>query len=300
MYAFRQIAIHSLVRQTSGTRQEFSWQINEMKSSENRSASVICKHGLAILVGCAVAIIAPAAQGQESPVVAVPVIFSHTIDASKAHIGDRIAARTLQAVLLPDGLTIPKGARVLGHVTEVRPFSFDTTPYAIQRPSFLAIRFDNVNGKEASIPVRAWTRALADFFDSESAFQIHYHDETDGVGTKIQVGGASYTPFDTTVLSSEGNAIEYNRRSGIFARLLPAEYVSRYSTLDCDSTDTEQSVAIFSPDACGLYGFDGIYMTENGRGRSGSTFRLESRIRSVKLAAGSTALLQVTALPLSR
>jgi hypothetical protein len=62
--------------------------------------------------------------------------------------------------------------------------------------------------------------------------------------------------------------------------------------LHCYASDTEQSVAIFSASACGLFGFDDIYLAVNGN-ESGGTFRLESRHDSVKIYAGSGALLQV-------
>jgi hypothetical protein len=286
----------SLVSKMSGNGQVISWQISRMKNLKKRDISLTNKLQLILLVACIALISIPASQGQQRSSSALPVIFGHKIDASKAQIGDPVVARTLQDAMLPSGAKVPKGSVVLGRVTGVRRFSFDATPYAIQHPSYLAIRFIEIKNKEGSIPVQASVRALADYFDSENAFQTHYHDETDGAGTRIQIGGTEYGIFDTTVLSPEGNAIEYNRRNGVYARLLPAQYVSRYSTFACGGTNTEQSLAIFSPYACGLYGFDGAYMTDDTE----NSFRLESRLHSVSVAARSTALLEIGLTPSSR
>jgi hypothetical protein len=98
--------------------------------------------------------------------------------------------------------------------------------------------------------------------------------------------------LDKTILSDDGDAIGYNRKGGVFARLIASGSSGPGALIHCDATDTEQSVAIFSPDACGLYGFAGDYMLQNGQDGSG-TFTIAVRGRSEKLPAGSTALLQV-------
>ena len=64
------------------------------------------------------------------------------------------------------------------------------------------------------------------------------------------------------------------------------------STIHCEATSTEQSSGIFSANACGVYGLDADSMAANGSTGDG-TFTLESRRQSVKLYAGSAALLQV-------
>jgi hypothetical protein len=109
----------------------------------------------------------------------------------------------------------------------------------------------------------------------------------------VLIGGDEFSPFDKTVRDDGGDVIAYNRKAGLFARLSPSDDPNSKSHLNCGSTSTEQSVAIFSPNACGLYGFEGVSMPHAGRGGSG-TFTLVSRGGSIKLYAGSTALLQET------
>jgi hypothetical protein len=86
------------------------------------------------------------------------------------------------------------------------------------------------------------------------------------------------------IQSEDGDAIGYNRKNGVFARLIASG--------PCNGTNTEQSIAIFSPDACGAYGFGGDYLADSGRNGSG-TFTLALHGHSAILYAGSTALLQV-------
>jgi hypothetical protein len=100
----------------------------------------------------------------------------------------------------------------------------------------------------------------------------------------ILIGGTTFSPLDKMIQTEDGDAIGYNRNNGVFARLIASG--------SCSGTDTEQSIAIFSPDACGAYGFRGDYLADTGRDGSG-TFTLELRGHSAKLDAGSTALLQV-------
>lgn len=70
--------------------------------------------------------------------------------------------------------------------------------------------------------------------------------------------------------------------------------IEKWSNYRCEGTNAEQSIAIFAPTACGIYGFgDDIAMTEAGKAGSGSLI-LRSDGSSVKLYAGTTALVQQT------
>jgi hypothetical protein len=97
------------------------------------------------------------------------------------------------------------------------------------------------------------------------------------------VGGGHYSPVGKRVTAGpEDDIVGYNKKQGVFARLLAGGS-------GCEATQTEQSVAIFSPDACGLYGFVSYRLSANGDG----IFRLESTHHTITLYAGSAALLQV-------
>jgi hypothetical protein len=222
----------------------------------------------------------------------IPVVFTSSIKAGKAKSGDPVSAKTMQIINLPDGNNIPKGSILIGHVQDSRKFVFDPTPYATQKPSVISVRFDKIVMKGKFIPLSVSVRALANTLEARDAASPRHLDETDSVGTNMQIGGDTFSPLETEVRSSDGNVVGYNRKQGVFAKLLPNEYSSRYASFHCDGTESEQSVAVFSASACGLYGFDSVYMPENGTTTNGS-FALASRRHNVTLYAGSSALVQV-------
>ena len=228
------------------------------------------------LLSCAAFV--PSGQAITLPgTTAIPVIFTHTINAGKAKAGDLVTGKTMQVVLLPNGEQLPKGSPVTGHVVEARPFRFDETPYAVQQPSYLSIQIDRI----ADTPVTLSVRAIASAFAVQEALTPQRLDETDTLGTMVLVGGAHYSPIAKRVTDGpEDDIVGYNKKQGVFARLLPGA--------GCEGTQTEQSVAIFSPDACGPYGFVGDHLTVKD-----GMFRLESTHRTVNLRGGSAALLQV-------
>jgi hypothetical protein len=229
------------------------------------------------LLGCAAFV--PAGRATTLPgETAIPVIFTHTIDSGKAKAGDAVTAKTMQVVLLPNGEQVAKGTLVTGHVVEARPFKFDETPYAVQQPSYLSIQIDHVINE----PVATSLRALANAPSVQEAIRPQRIDETDSPGTMVMVGGAHYSPIAKRVTyGPDDDIVAYNKKQGVFAHLLPGG-------AGCEGTQTEQSVAIFSPDACGLYGFVSEHLSAKG-----GTFRLESTHRTVTILAGSAALLQV-------
>jgi hypothetical protein len=240
--------------------------------------------GVANVAVCAVAATVPA-QSQVLPQsTAIPIRFEHSVDTKKAKIGDLVTAKTMQVIALPGGRSLDKGTVLVGHVADVQAFHFDQTPYAHQKPSTLSIHFDKLQTGDAAFPVNLLVRAIASTIDSDKAARPHYLDETDRVGTTTLIGGTEFTPFDKMIQSDDGDAIGYKRKNGVFARLIASGR--------CGGTNTEQSVAIFSPDACGAYGFAGDYLADNGQEGSG-TFTLAVHGRSLKLYGGSTALLQV-------
>jgi hypothetical protein len=230
-----------------------------------------------VLLGCAA--FAPVARAVTLPgETAIPVIFTQTVDAKKAKAGDVVTAKTMQVVLLPGGEQLPKGTLVTGHVVEARPFKFDETPYAVQQPSYLSIQLDHVAENQVAIGVRA----LASNSAVQETFTPVGIDEPYGMGTMPLVGGARYSPVAGRVTDgSYDDVVGYRKKQGIFARLLPGAE-------GCEGTQTEQSVAIFSPAACGLYGFSDYHLTARD-----SIFRVASTHYTVIIRSGSAALLQV-------
>jgi hypothetical protein len=229
------------------------------------------------LLGCAA--FTPAGRAITLPgETAIPVIFTHTIDAKNAKAGDVVTAKTMQVVLLPNGEEVPKGTPVTGHVVEARPFKFDETPYAVQQPSYLSIQLDHVAENQVATSVRALASAMA----VGEALRPQHIDETDQPGTMMLIGGGHYSPVGKRVTDGPyDDIVGYKKKQGVFARLLPGGP-------GCNGTQTEQAVAIFSPDACGLFDFYSDHLTAKD-----GVFRLESTHQTVNIRAGSAALVQV-------
>jgi hypothetical protein len=249
---------------------------------------------LALLVGIGgIAAAEISGQAETIPVAtAIPVIFTQTLDAAKAKPGEAVTVKTTQVVLLPGGETIPSGTPLIGHVIEATPFVFNPAPYAVQKPSVVSVHFDKIATSGSTIPVSFSVRAIAGPVASHEASILHYRDETDSTGTRILIGGSEFSPVESQVLSPRGDVVGYNRKNGVFARLIAEDYESKNSVLDCAATDSEQSVGIFSASACGVYGMDAASMSDSGVNGDGA-FVLESNSETVKLYAKSEALLQV-------
>jgi hypothetical protein len=226
------------------------------------------------------------------PSTTIPVYFTHTIKAGKAKPGDPVTAISMQTVNLPGGQTIPKGTMLVGHVVASQSAAIDPRASNAQKPSVLSIRFDRIAGKDLNLPVNVSVRALANDIEANEASRPQYYDVKDGTGFIDLVGGdAIYLPR-TNVVSNTGEIVGRKNSQGVLARLIENDYVSQESIWHCDRTDSEQSIGIFSPRACGVYGYGSVYMPSNGSDGS-DVFTLETHHGTVQLNRYSAALLQV-------
>jgi hypothetical protein len=162
--------------------------------------------------------------------------------------------------------------------------------YTEQPPSLLAVHFDRLESGDLSIPVGLVLRAIADSFIAEDASRVEYDFEEDSRGVMHLIGGVSFDPFNEAIRDVDNRIIAYNRLHGVYAHLLAA-HGPQPPSLACSATETEQSIALFSPDACGVYGFDRFYLAANGTDGS-ETFVLASHTHTAFISAGSAALLQ--------
>ncbi|MFP5267402.1 MAG: hypothetical protein ACLGQU_08545 [Acidobacteriota bacterium] len=224
------------------------------------------------------------------PGTAIPIEFTHTVRADKAKIGDIIEARTMQVVYLGHGRDLPKGSYVLGHVVKAQPVRPGVSA------SVLAIRFDRIVVREGAISARLYVRALTNTMESSEASYPVTPSYMDQSNQRVLIGGDQISRSTPSVYSSvsedEGlDVVGQDLRDGVFERLRPAETLSGRDLLRCNGTAEVQSVGIYSGSACGLYGFDMTSLTHTGRNNRGIV-ELSSKYFTIKLYAGSTALLQ--------
>jgi hypothetical protein len=223
-----------------------------------------------------------------TPQTTLPIVFTQSISADHAHVGDPVYAKTTQIVKLQDGTVIGAGSQVIGSVLEAKPYAFDKTPYARQQESVLTIRFDKVVAGSERLTLKVYVRAIADPLATQAARQPLPNDDT--LDTVEQVGGDQLRPSQTKVVDRDGDVVAYNRRDGVYAHLISH---TGNSPRQCDASSVEESVDIFSASACGLYGFAGSAAREVGSVANPSTLSLVSSRRSPKIWEHTTALLEV-------
>jgi hypothetical protein len=214
----------------------------------------------------------------------LPIAFTNTVSADHSHTGDRVLARTEQAVHLANGGVIPSGTTIVGHVVAANPFVYDKTPYAQQKPSTLSIRFDSLQVAGMTLPLNITVRAMADPLSSWSAREPGPSD-MDPAETTTQIGGDELIRWKAEVVSRDGDVVAYNKRDGVYAHLV--------ANHGCDASSVEVSVGIYSASACGLYGFTDVTAQETGSAANPSVLTLASTHTSPKVWKHSTALLEV-------
>jgi hypothetical protein len=214
----------------------------------------------------------------------LPIVFTSTVSADRAHAGDVIHAKTTQIAKLATGEVIPAGTLVVGHVVAANAFAHDKTPYATQKESVLAIHFDSLRVAGREVALKVTVRAMADPLTSWGAREPKSSD-LDPQGTVTQIGGDQLIPSQDEVVNLEGDVVAYNRRNGVYAHLIARG--------GCDGSTNEVSIGIYSASACGLYGFTNVSAREIGSVASPSVLSLASTRTSPKVWRSSTALLEV-------
>ncbi len=223
------------------------------------------------------------APGQEIPAGTVlPLMLNNTLNAAHDRPGKMIRGRIMQAVVLPD-TTIPEGALVTGHVVS-------SNAATATSQSRLTVTFDELAFKGRRIPITTHLRALAsmnEVFDAKLPT-----NSWDDYGTSmsdwntVQVGGAGVYRGNGQVVSYGqvvGRATDYG---AVTAHLIAVP------SSGCLGDDHEQSLWVFSPSACGLYGFNELQIAHSGKTPPLGQIEFRSR-RNVHVAGGSGWLLRV-------
>src|SRR5450631_4148291 len=85
---------------------------------------------------------------------AVQVEMASKVDTKNAAVGQEFSARTLGEARLADGTLLPKGAKLVGHVLQVRPGGPEAS-------AVLTLAFDHAEVTGKSVAVRSVIRAVA-------------------------------------------------------------------------------------------------------------------------------------------
>jgi hypothetical protein len=101
---------------------------------------------------------APGGQASASAAQAASVSaeLSKKLDAKDAKVGDEVVAKTTSEARFADGTKLPKGSKLVGHVTDVQAKSHDN------HDSHLAFSFDHAVLKDGrELPIQVMTRSIA-------------------------------------------------------------------------------------------------------------------------------------------
>lgn len=208
---------------------------------------------MTLLSGCAFA------SAQQIPAGTVlPVMLSSSVDARHLKPGETIAGKLMQDVALPDGWKIRHGSTVSGKIVEV-----DAGGAA--SPSTVELSFTRLRSGKREIPISVELRALA---SPGQVFEARLPTNAiDDYGTStsdwntIQVGGAGVYRGSGEVVqdgSVVGRATDYG---AVTAKLMPSPEAG------CSHAgDREQALWVFSPAACGTYGYPDLKVVRRGKG----------------------------------
>ncbi len=216
------------------------------------------------------------AGAQEIPAgTVIPVMVTVKIDSAKAQAGQPITGKVMEQVPLANNLDIAAGAKVYGHIQQV-------IPAAEGEPSSVTVAFESVMIHGRPVPIHANLRALASMMAVYDAQVPLFEPDTTPRSAVMltPVGGeAAFRPDDP-----EKDARKLVRFSGP----LPEGCGGRI-----DMEGGTGSLWVFSPYACGVYGFGkGVVIVKNGSAEPEGDIVLGSR-KNFTMEAGSGWLLRV-------
>ncbi len=223
------------------------------------------------------------------PGIVLPVMSNNTVDSVKSKVGDKIAGKLMQKITLSSGEFIPVGARIEGEVVEAPP----TTGAAAAR---LWVRFDRIVFRDQQVHVTLSLRALAsmqDVFDAQlPSNAIDDYGTSFSDWSTVQIGGAAVYRGDGTVRSAMEIVGKVTDSGAVTAKLMPSPKQGCPGNPAND--DPEQSLWVFSPWACGAYGFADLTILHHGTTPPIGTIELTAPA-PFRIMGGSGWLLRVVA-----
>lgn len=215
----------------------------------------------------------------------LPVALSNSIRAGKAKPNERFSAKLAQYVVV-NGVRLPRGTELSGRVIE-------SQPAAGTSPARLVLAFDSIRVKERDLPITTSLRSLAStqaVYDAQLPTNM-----VDDYGSSLrdwnttQVGGQAVYRGDGTVMEGPEVVGKASSVGEVFGK--PKTWP--WSACARDAVrNVEQSFWVFSTDACGVYGFEGLRLTHAGRKDPLGHIVLESPAK-LEIRAGSGLLLMV-------
>ena len=216
----------------------------------------------------------------------LPIRLNHGFSL-KSHPGSAISGRVMQAIPLPNAEAIPAGATISGTITAIQQAANGASPT-------VSFTFTELEIHHQKFPISVDLRALA------SSMQIslaQIPEVASGFGTPstwadtVQIGG--------DYVYGAGGEVTDQHNQKVGKALLEGGVLVHVQAQpgtpcrgDLGDPDRLQALWVFSADACGVYGLQGIRIAHAGRTDPVGVISLESNSGKVKLGSGTGMLLR--------
>jgi hypothetical protein len=220
----------------------------------------------------------------------LPVALNSSLNSRKVKAGQVITARVTQDVPLTQGSKIHAGAKVIGHVIDVKTANG-------KNGAQISIRFDTITVSKQRIAITTNLRALASMMAVEAAQVPDTGPDrgtsqnawnTDQIGGEVVYRGGGPVANGLQFVGEPtygGVLVHISAKSGSSCRG------------DLDGNDRLQALWVFSSDACGVYDFPDLTIMHAGRTTPVGQITLASDRGNVNVRAGSGMLLRVNGIP---
>ena len=211
----------------------------------------------------------------------LPVQLKSSIESNRNKAGDRIAAQLMQDLHFQDGEKVNAGARLTGTITAIKPGT-------------ITFEFKELHSEHQVYTLLTDLRAIAsptEVYDAELPTNAAGGDRGSSIAdwNTIQVGGEAVYGRGGPVMEGS-HVVGHSLMSGGVVGL-PQSMPESKCRGDLGNS-APQSFWIFATSACGVYGFDGLFIQHAGRNQPLGSIRLSSSA-PIRLRAGTGLLLRV-------
>jgi hypothetical protein len=217
----------------------------------------------------------------------LPVRLNHGLSSKNARSGQVVTGRIMQNVPLPNNAFVPEGAKVSGVIVSVEPGGNSSS-------GKVSFRFDTLEFRHHKIGIVANLRALAGFMEVQFA---QTPEISPGFGTPYiwantrQIGGDEVYGVGGPVLNQASETVGKGVFDGVLVHVRARSDSKCRGALDPD--DRLQALWVFSSDACGVYGIQGVRIAHAGRTEPVGEITLVADQRDLLVRGASAMLLRV-------
>jgi hypothetical protein len=217
----------------------------------------------------------------------LPVRLNHALSSKSAEAGQEVTGRIMQNVPLPNHEEIHEGAKVSGRIVSVQRAGNGTD-------GKISFRFDTLEIHGRRISIVTGLRAIAGFMEVQAAQTPEF---TPGFGTPYiwantrQIGGDEVYGVGGPVTSEKSGEVGKGVYGGVLVHVRARPESNCRGPLN--SEDRLQALWVFSSDACGVYGIQGVTIAHAGRTAPIGEIALGAEQRDLLVRGASGMLLRV-------